>query len=295
MSRIKRAAIVMTIGLVGLGVGTIGTAGVASAMKPALPGVKSVTPEHGPINGGTNVVITGKHLGGIISVQFGSTPSTQVTPDSQSRIVAVSPPGTGTVDITVTTTAGTSAVVAADQFTYVTTPSIQNVVPGSGSTLGGNRVTISGAGFTGATAVTFGSVAATSFTVESDAEIVAETPAEPAGKVDVSVTAPSGTSPVDSADTFTFSAKVPIVTSVAPDVGSVSGGTTVTITGKRFTHVAAVDFGSTPASSYTVTNSKSIIAVSPAGTGTVDVTVTNASGQSGVNNPADGFSYQPES
>jgi hypothetical protein len=68
----------------------------------------------------------------------------------------------------------------------------------------------------------------------------------------------------------------------------------VTITGKRFTHVAAVDFGSTPATSYTVTNAKSISAVAPAGVGTVDVSVTNASGQSAPV-AVDQFTYQPDS
>jgi hypothetical protein len=84
-----------------------------------------------------------------------------------------------------------------------------------------------------------------------------------------------------------------LVTSVAPDVGPASGGTSVTISGKRFTKVSAVDFGSTPATSYTVNNSKSITAVAPAGAGTVDVTVTNASGASAGGAPADQFTYTP--
>ena len=67
----------------------------------------------------------------------------------------------------------------------------------------------------------------------------------------------------------------PIVTSVSPCTGSTSGGTSVTITGSNFTGVTGVKFGTTPASSYTVTSSTSITAVAPAGsTGAVDVTVT---------------------
>ncbi len=295
MSRMKRATLVIAIGLAVLGVGTVGAAGVASATRSTLPTVKSITPEHGPVVGGTTVQIKGKNLGGVLSVQFGLTPSTLVTPVSQGEIRAVSPGGTGTVDITVTTPAGTSAVVVADEFSYVTTPSIEKIYPPSGSTLGGNRVTITGAGFTGATAVSFGSIAATSFTEESDQEIVATSPAQSAGDVNISVTAPTGTTPVDPADVFKYSLDVPIVRSVAPDIGSASGGTTVTISGVRFTHVSAVDFGSTPATSYTVTSTKSITAVSPGGSGTVDVSVTNASGPSGANPPADQFTYQPDS
>jgi hypothetical protein len=291
----KRAALVMAFGLAVLGVGTIGTASVASATKSNVPTIRSITPEHGPFAGGTTVEITGKKLGGIISVLFGGSASPLVTPVSQSEVHAVSPPGVGTVDVTVTTASGTSPTGIADEFTYVTTPSIQKLDPRGGTTLGGSRVTITGAGFTGATAVTFGSMAATSFTVESDQEIVAISPAEPAGNVDVSVTAPTGTTPVDPADVFGYSMKVPVVTSVAPDFGPTSGDTTVTISGKRFTHVSAVDFGSTPASSYTVTNAKSITAVAPAGVGTVDVSVTNSSGVSAVGSPVDQFTYQSDS
>ena len=65
---------------------------------------------------------------------------------------------------------------------------------------------------------------------------------------------------------------------MAPDFGPTTGGTTVTITGKRLNNVSAVDFGSTPALSYTVNDVKSITAVAPPGTGTVDVNVTNESG-----------------
>jgi uncharacterized membrane protein len=41
-----------------------------------------------------------------------------MTVDSDTQITAISPAGTGTVDITVTTPAGTSAVSQDDQFTY---------------------------------------------------------------------------------------------------------------------------------------------------------------------------------
>ena len=287
----KRAALVIVAGLTVVGVGTVGTAGVASATKSKAPAVKSISPEHGPVTGGTMVDIHGKNFGGVSAVSFGSTPATSVTAVNQGEVIAVAPAGTGTVDVTVTTPSGTSAVLAADEFTYVITPSIHRVGPRAGTTLGGNRVTIVGAGFTSATTVTFGSVAATSFTVESDQEILAVSPPESAGTVDVTVTAPSGTSPVDPADVYGYSLKVPTVTSVAPDSGPAAGGTAVTISGRLFRHSSAVDFGTTPATSFTVVNSKEITAVAPAGTGTVDVTVTNESGTSGLSIPADQFTY----
>jgi enterochelin esterase-like enzyme len=81
----------------------------------------------------------------------------------------------------------------------------------------------------------------------------------------------------------------PVVTSVSPAAGAPAGGTSVTIRGKKFTGVTAVNFGSTPAASFTLTNDTTITAISPAGTGTVDVTVV-ASGTSATST-ADRFLY----
>jgi IPT/TIG domain len=64
-------------------------------------------------------------------------------------------------------------------------------------------VTITGSNFSGATAVRFGSTAATSVMVNSFTQITATSPAG-SGTVDVTVTAPGGTSPASSADKFSF-------------------------------------------------------------------------------------------
>jgi hypothetical protein len=54
------------------------------------------------------------------------------------------------------------------------------------------------------------------------------------------------------------------------------GGTTVTITGTCFTGATGVRFGATAATSFQIVNDTTIIAVSPAGTGTVGVTVVGS-------------------
>jgi hypothetical protein len=79
-------------------------------------------------------------------------------------------------------------------------PAIASVSPGSGAP--GTAVTITGANFTGATAVTFGDVAAT-FTVTDDSHIAATVPAGHFGAVDVRVTTPGGTTPISDAARFT--------------------------------------------------------------------------------------------
>ena len=81
-------------------------------------------------------------------------------------------------------------------------------------------VTITGAGFTNATAVNFGKVAATSFVVDSDTQITAISPAEAAGNVNVTVVTASGTSATSSADVFSY------VAVAAPAASADLGGET---------------------------------------------------------------------
>jgi IPT/TIG domain len=70
------------------------------------------------------------------------------------------------------------------------------------------------------------------------------------------------------------------------------GGTEVTITGTRFTGATAVQFQSANAKSFTVNSDTSITAVSSAGSGTADVTVSVGSATSPTV-MADQFTYVP--
>jgi len=81
-----------------------------------------------------------------------------------------------------------------------------------------------------------------------------------------------------------------IVTSISPTSGPARGGTTITITGHSFTDVINVSFGSTSANSFLVVSDTQIFASSPAGSGTIDVTVTTPIGTS-IANSADQFTY----
>ena len=58
-------------------------------------------------------------------------------------------------------------------------------------TAGGTSVTVTGANFTGATAVKFGATAATSYSVGGSTSITAVAPSHASGQVDVTVTAPN--------------------------------------------------------------------------------------------------------
>jgi len=131
--------------------------------------------------------------------------------DSDTQITATTPPGNGTVDVIVTTPAGTSAAGAADQFTYDGTtagPQVTGIDPASGSVAGGDTVTITGSGFTGATDVSIGPASAPAMNVDSDTQITATTPPG-SGTVDVIVTTPAGASAATTADQFTYGDAAP--------------------------------------------------------------------------------------
>jgi hypothetical protein len=83
-------------------------------------------------------------------------------------------------------------------------PIVSAVSPSTGTTAGGDLVTISGAHFTGTTTVEFGATPATEFTIVNDSTIVALTPAVAASTVKTEVTTPNGSNTDTAADNFTF-------------------------------------------------------------------------------------------
>ena len=92
---------------------------------------------------------------------------------------------------------------------------------------------------------------------------------------------------------ITPSQAIPQVKSIQPPNGPASGGTLVDIIGSGFKNESSVNFGSTPATSTTVTNDSLITATSPGGKGLVNVTVTTKGGTSQIDS-ASQFTYDEE-
>ncbi|MEU3985419.1 IPT/TIG domain-containing protein [Streptomyces sp. NPDC026672] len=241
------------------------------------PTISAINPSQGPTTGGTSVTITGTGMTGSTGVRFGSTNATSFTVNSATQITAVSPPrAAGAAAVTVLHPTGNSNSVT---FTYVVAqvPAVTGVSPGSGPTAGGTSVTLTGTGFTGATAVTFAGVPATSFTVNSATQITAVTPGGSAGAAVVAVTTPGGTS---APDAFFFYASPPVLTGASPNQSPTAGGVVVTLTGNDLLNASAVRFGATNATSFTVVSATQITATAPPGTGSAPITVVTPGGTS---------------
>ncbi|MGW4327887.1 IPT/TIG domain-containing protein [Nocardia sp. NPDC004573] len=237
-----------------------------------MPTITSVSPTTGPSSGGNSVVITGTGFSGPTTVRFGGT-ATTFTLDSPTQITAIAPPGTGTVQVTVSNADGTSNGVPYTYTSVVQVPVVSAVIPNSGPASGGTVVLISGSGFTGVTSVNFGATPALLFFALSSNLIIAIAPPG-TGTVPVTVTNSAGTS---AGVPFTY-VSVPTLSSITPNTGPVTGGTTVTISGTGFTGATGVFFGFLPAVSFTVVSDTQITAVTPAGIGSVPVTVTAPGG-----------------
>jgi hypothetical protein len=101
-------------------------------LDPAISTVTGISPSTGSTAGGSSVTISGTNFNGATAVMFGVAPASSFTVNSKTSITAVSPAGTGVVDVTVTTPLGTTATSSADQFIYyVATSLIPAVTPGS--------------------------------------------------------------------------------------------------------------------------------------------------------------------
>jgi hypothetical protein len=262
--------------------------------------VTGLNPAAGPAAGANTVIITGTNFIGVTAVKFGAVNATSFVVNSATQITAVAPAGTAgtTVDVTVTTAAGTSVTGVASKYSYGL-PTVTLLNPAAGPAAGQNTVIITGTGFTGlsgAPAVKFGANNAVSYIVNSPTQITAVAPAGIAGTtVDVTVTNPVGTSSTSTmASKYSYGA--PTVTLLTPASGPAIGGTSVIITGTGFTGVSgasAVKFGANNATSYVVNSATQITAVAPAGTAgtTVDVTVTNPVGTSPITGNGNDYAY----
>ena len=172
------------------------------------PTLSTIVPDSGPIAGGTIIQVTGSSL-------FLVDPSTSVKLNGVSVPVnsysntffsiTVPAHSSGPVDLSVSTLGGTVDKIGA--FTYLNPPTINSVSPTTGTTAGGTNVTISGSNLANPNSVTFGGVAGTIISSNSN-QIVVATPARSAGSVAVVVTTAGGS--VTAGVNYTYVA--PIVT-----------------------------------------------------------------------------------
>ncbi|CAN2230089.1 Listeria/Bacterioides repeat [Candidatus Nanopelagicaceae bacterium] len=238
------------------------------------PTITSLSVATGFTTGGTSVRLTGTNLTGVNKVWAGSTLATNVTVESSTSLTFTTPAGTaGAVAISLSGPSGPA--LKSGLFTYVSS-SITSVSPSTGLTTGGTVVTITGDNFTGATGVNFGTTAAT-FAVVDTYTITATSPVVAlGGVVDVRVVKSSGTSPVVTADRFTYVSNNPKLSALTLNSGATLSptfsGTTTSYTASVADTVTSINVTPTSAAGATIKVNGTTVA--SAGTTTVTGLVT---------------------
>lgn len=275
--------------------------------------VASVSPNTGDASGGVPVTITGTSFASGATVSFGISTASKIVFVSPTQITAVTPPHVaGSANVVVTNPLGDQGSLP-NGFVYTsippsTQPQLNVIVPNTGSTAGGDTITIAGSNLTGSS-VTLGGVPATVVS-RGPVSVTATTPSGSAGPpVDVVVTTPNGSATLSAAFTYADPPPPPSVSAISPSSGTMNGGTQFVVSGTGFRPGAVVSFGGPPApigtgtlaTTMAVTNNAGvcgsgvplpcIIATTPAYTqGTADVVVTNMDPATGVIDSGSGSS-----
>jgi hypothetical protein len=218
-----------------------GTASLAGFTFVPPPVITSINPNSGAY--GDTIRIRGQHFINVYSVSFGDSAALSFNVLSDTLIRAVIANGQSG-QVTISTIGGYGTIT---DFTY-TGPAITSFTPTKGTA--GTIVQIKGVRFAGATAVSFGEIPATAFTVNADTMITATVGSGGPGYVKVKT--PKGTA---AAPGFI----VPLIKSFDPQGGTKY--TVVTIKGFNFTGISSVNFGDSAAASFTIESDTVIKAV----------------------------------
>ncbi|MEV6301011.1 IPT/TIG domain-containing protein [Actinoplanes sp. NPDC051861] len=239
----------------------------------AVPKISGLTPALADVEGGTVVSIAGTGLKTTSAVTFGDQPAARIVVMSDTRVIAVAPPGTiGAVTLTVTTGGG----VVTGKFGYRMSLSADFDTVTAGTSGGtGIPVTVTG-GTVGATAAQFKTLKITATVGGVNAQVAymdashVRVVVPPATKIGSAVLrlVHDGFAGPESVSTVDY---VAAVTSVSPAKVSTEGGATVRITGSGFlglddSDTSLVTFADVPAESFRVVSPTVIEAQVPAGT-----------------------------
>jgi hypothetical protein len=172
--------------------GQLSIVGLSTPGQTASTGAFALQPVHIPVLAGDSI---GVHLSGSSPKVFNTGPLAgavigEASPDVPARAPNLQTPG-GAIFL--------NADVAL-------TPVVTGIAPASGPTGGGTVVTITGQFLDGTTSVKFGALNASSFTVISPTEIIAASPIQAAGTLDIRVSGPGAASATSTADQFTYTA-----------------------------------------------------------------------------------------
>ncbi|HZI10286.1 MAG TPA: IPT/TIG domain-containing protein [Myxococcus sp.] len=247
--------------------------------------VTDIAPLTGPQEGGTSVVLTGQGFEGATAVLLGGTPAPRFQVESPARITAATPPGTGTVDVSVVTPRGTWRVRHGFTYSDAQGPfTLHGVFPHVGTRADGT-VTLTGHGLdVPGLAITFDGMPAAVVTATSTTATVTVPPRGALPRT-VTVSATAGTERASLPSGYTYRLTL---ARLAPATGPTRGGTRVTLEGDALPPDAVVRLGALDAMDFSAPG----FTVPPGGAGPQALHVFSASGPEDEALLLDAFTYE---
>jgi len=191
---------------------------------------------------------------GLVPVSYGAGQSFTITPNTgyytASILVngapVVGPPETGNPVYSFSNVIVNQNISA----TFNATPTITALSPAAGPVGGGTVVIITGSGFTGVTAVKFGSTPATSYTFINDTSITATAPSGSLGTAAITVSINTVNSATVPADIYTYTTPLTAISAITgtPTVGSTLTAGTLSPAGATATY--QWKYSTTPSGTY---------------------------------------------
>lgn len=265
-----------------------------SAPAPVLmtyhvpPSVVSVTPNTGSITGGQELTITGSDFLPGAKVKIGPYLCAMVEFINSNTLKCTTLAGSeGTFNVAVENP-DTQSGSLNGAFSYFSTPTITDITPLVGPVAGGNDITLTGVNFSTGTTVEIGGTPCLSLNFVSKTSLICRVPPKAEGTYPVTAANPG--SPTT---TFAFGYSYheePVISSIVPNVGTIMGGTLITITGNYFRTGVTVTIDGAQCL-IEAQNATTIQCKTPARiAGSYDVVVRNVDGQSSTASSA--FTYQ---
>lgn len=214
-----------------------------------------------------HLTLTGTNLTGTRTISFNGQRARTFAVTSDTEIDVSVPVGATSGNIVLTTLGGTATSPTA--FNIVPAPTVTRFAPLEAGVSA--KVTITGTGFVGVSAVLFDTTSATDFSATSPTEIVVVVPSgATSGRVSVVTAGGTGTR-----SRFTVVSQ-PAITGLSVKAAAI--GTVLTITGTDLIHTKAVTFNGVTATLFTTPNSRMVRVTIPTGATTGFVAITTPGG-----------------
>ena len=255
-----------------------------------VPEITTLTPEDGPVAGGTLLRVFGKDFDAGAQVKLGSQLCRNTIVVNSRSINCQVPPVESAISVPVIVENSNGDSSAALSFEYQAPerlpPSILTVDPSSGLPRGGYEIVLTGESFDEAATVTINGVAATVQSRNGDTEIRGIVPPGPPARV-VPIVVQNSDGQVATANFFYADAPppdpgAPVFNSVSPDYGPSSGATVISIYGENFAEDSEVLIDGQPCLSPRWISASLMSCTTPGGyAGSVELTIRSQFGEDG--------------